>query len=46
MDGFAASGGKAHFLLYDGSAAEVKELAIDTSFYSQRIFATQFLVLE
>ena len=46
MDGFPASGGEARFLLYDGVAGEVEELAIDTSFYSQRIFGTQFLVLE
>ncbi len=46
MDGFPASGGEAHFLLYGGIAGEVEELAMDTSFYSQRIFGTQFLVLE
>ena len=46
MDGFPASGGEARFLLYDGIAGAVEELAIDTSFYSQRIFGTQFLVLE
>ena len=46
MDGFPASGGEARFLLYDRMAGEVEELAIDTSFYSQRIFGTQFLVLE
>ena len=30
----------------DGSSGEVEELAIDNSFYSQRILGTQFLVIE
>jgi len=46
MDGFPATGGEAKFVLYDNTTEEVEQLSIDPSFYSQRIFSTQFLVLD
>jgi hypothetical protein len=46
MDGFPATGGVAHFLLYDSGSQGLTDLEIATSFYSQRILGTQLLVYE
>ena len=46
MDGFPATGGIAHFVLYNIVDGSLTELDVGSSFYSQRVLGTQVFVFD